>query len=149
VVSAPVPATVPAVAAPPTAALLVEVLLVAGGAAVGRLGFVLVSVPEGVVAAPDSGAVLVVVDGANVGSVTKPEPTWPLPDEPGVGPPTGGSVVVVVCCAAVGVTAANNRRAMAPQTAFIPRQHPPRTAVPHPWPRQEASVRLALSRTGT
>ena len=96
VVAPPVPATVPAVAAPLGAALLfVEPLLavlplaepllapplaplllvVVMAFAGGRVGLVLVSVPEGVVAAPGVAAAPGVVPGVNVGNVTAPVPT--------------------------------------------------------------------------
>jgi enoyl-CoA hydratase len=119
VVSPPVPLTVPAVAAPPpppplpvdVAVLVVVVMALAGG----KLGLVLVSVPLGVVAAPGVGAVLGVVPGVfpgvSVGSVTKPEPTWPAPDEPGVAPPTGS--FVVAACAKAGTGTANSSKATA------------------------------------
>jgi enoyl-CoA hydratase len=115
VVSPPVPLTVPAVAAPPpppplpvdVAALVVVVMAFAGG----KLGLVLVSVPLGVVAAPGVGAVFDVLPGVSVGSVTKPEPTWPAPDEPGVASPTGS--FVVAACPAAGTGAASSSNATA------------------------------------
>jgi enoyl-CoA hydratase len=136
VVSPPVPATVPAVAAPPVAApLLVDVVVVMALAG-GRLGLVLVSVPLGVVAAPGVGAVLEVVPGVSVGSVTKPEPAWPFPDEPGVAPPTGSFVVAAWAAAGTGAASSSNATA-AP--AFIRQRRMPRTPLPD-WLRSAASA---------
>ena len=146
VVSPPVPATVPAVAAPPPPPpLLVEVVVVMALAG-GRLGLVLVSVPLGVVAAPGVGAVLGVVPGVvpgvSVGSVTKPEPTWPLPDEPGVAPPTGS--FVVAACASAGIGAASSSNATA-TPGF--RRHAPRARGPDRDWRLAAASATVLRRT--
>jgi enoyl-CoA hydratase len=143
-VSPPVPVTVPAVAAPPTAApLLVDVVVVVMALAGGRLGLVLVSVPAGVVAAPSVGVVPGVVPGVSVGSVTKPEPAWPLPDAPGVGPPTGS--VVVAACAAAGTGTASSSNATA--TPAMPQRQASRARVPdRDWLRLWASATV-LRRT--
>ena len=140
VVSPPVPLTVPAVAAPPPPAPLLDVLVVVVTAlAGGRLGLVLVSVPLGVVAAPGAGAVLGAVPGVSVGSVTNPEPTCPLPDAPGVAPPTGS--LVVAACAAAGTGAASSSNAIA-APAFIRKARLPDRG----WLRSAASATV-LCRT--
>ena len=148
VVSAPVPATVPAVAAPPPPPPpLVEPLdVVAMAFGAGGAGLVLLSVPEGVVAAP-SGGFVAGDDGVNVGSVTKPPPTWPAPPEPGVDPPTGS--LTMACCARAGVAAAAESSAMSAIAVLTHRQRGPRPAVPDGiWPARPASARVGAGSSG-
>ena len=126
-VIAPGPLTVPAVAAPPAAALLVAV----------PVGLVLVRVPVsapvpvGTAGAAEAGTGL----ASSFGKFTKPLPTWPAPPEPGVGPPTASAPVAAACCARAG-NAASSPIAASTRIAFILVQHRAARRVPDAgWPR--------------
>jgi len=136
---APGPVTVPAVAAPPPLPPRLDGAdVVPDCAAAAGVGFALVSVPDGVVAAPSGGAGRG-ADGPSAGSCTAPEPTWPAPLEPGVGPPAGS--LVVACCADAGIAASS---AMASETAFA-RQQRRRSPIPRrDWPSRAASARVGV-----
>jgi len=88
------------------------------------------------------------VDPTGLGNVTAPVPTCPLTDEPGVGPPTGSDAVGLTVCAAAGSARPSDAAARSTRTAFMPRQHRRRAAVPDRWLRRGASGTVALSRSG-
>lgn len=127
VVIAPGPLTVPAEAAPPTAA----------PEEVPPVGFVLVSVVL-------PGAAFGFCAGTGVwltsGKFTTPLPTWPAPPLPGVGPRAAGSPDCT-CCAAAGSVASERIAAKSNSLIFWQREGPPR--VPGCWPCGKASATVA------
>ena len=100
----------------------------------------------------DDGVALVVVevDRGSVGSVTAPLPTWPCPELPGVGPPTGSVASGFTVCAAAGSAgiSANPTAATMTRSALMPRQRGAGARVPDCWLRRCASATVGPRRTG-